>query len=93
MTDRFNGRRILGGTPNLAISIGTEIFMSHVLAQGGPIKFGFLGPLNGVKEILHAPTLTDAHIAAHQINAAGGVIGRKIEPAKPARLLSSGLSK
>lgn len=79
MHKNFNRRQVLACSSGLAVSLGTSLFHTSVWAQGAPIKLGFLGPLSGAQEILGAPTLLGAQIAAEQINAAGGVLGRKIE--------------
>jgi branched-chain amino acid transport system substrate-binding protein len=47
--------------------------------SGMPIRIGLITPLTGAQEVLGRPILTGAQIAADQINARGGVLGRRIE--------------
>ncbi|HZU90046.1 MAG TPA: ABC transporter substrate-binding protein [Stellaceae bacterium] len=49
-----------------------------VLAAG-PIKIGFPIPMSGPTAVYGIPVLQGAQLAAEQINAAGGVLGRKLE--------------
>jgi branched-chain amino acid transport system substrate-binding protein len=72
-------RRLLAGIAAGAALAGSGFRFSPALAQNGPIKLGFLGPLSGAQEINGAPALLGAQIAAAQINAAGGINGRMIE--------------
>ncbi len=48
-------------------------------AQSAPIRLGCVSSLSGAQEILGRPILVGAQIAAAQINAQGGVLGRPIE--------------
>ncbi len=48
-------------------------------AAGDTIKIGFMGALTGDVAMFGKPTLEGMKIAADEINAAGGVIGKKIE--------------
>jgi branched-chain amino acid transport system substrate-binding protein len=48
-------------------------------ASGDTIKIGFMGALTGDVAMFGKPTLEGMRIAADEINAAGGVIGKKIE--------------
>jgi branched-chain amino acid transport system substrate-binding protein len=48
-------------------------------AAGDTVKIGFLGALTGDVAMLGAPTLVGMKMAAEEINAAGGVNGKKIE--------------
>jgi branched-chain amino acid transport system substrate-binding protein len=59
----------------LALAVATPLG-STAIAQGGPIKIGVIGPfkLTPGRDIQEAATL-----AAEEINAAGGVLGRKLE--------------
>jgi len=75
----FNRRQMLASMSGLALATGTGLFGRLAWAQDAPIKLGFLGPLSGAQEILGSPTLLGAQIAIDQINAAGGVLGRKLE--------------
>jgi len=48
-------------------------------AAGDTIKIGFMGALTGDVAMFGKPTLEGMKIAADEINAAGGIIGKKIE--------------
>jgi len=48
-------------------------------ASGAPIRIGCITALSGAQEVLGRPILTGAQIAADQLNAAGGVMGRPLE--------------
>lgn len=48
-------------------------------SAGDTVKIGFLGALTGDVAMLGAPTLVGMKMAAEDINAAGGVNGKKIE--------------
>jgi branched-chain amino acid transport system substrate-binding protein len=48
-------------------------------SAGDTVKIGFLGALTGDVAMFGAPTLASMQMAAEEINAAGGVNGKKIE--------------
>lgn len=48
-------------------------------ASGRPIRIGCISALTGAQEVRGRPILNGAQIAADQINAGGGVLGRPIE--------------
>lgn len=75
----LNRRQLLSGISGVALAGVAGAPSMPVLAQGAPIRLGFVGPLSGAQEILGAPMLLGAQIAAEQINAAGGVLGRRLE--------------
>jgi branched-chain amino acid transport system substrate-binding protein len=75
----LNRRQLLSGISGLAVAGVAGAPFMPVWAQGAPIRLGFVGPLSGAQEILGAPMLLGAQIAAEQINAAGGVLGRRLE--------------
>ncbi|WP_205790300.1 ABC transporter substrate-binding protein [Microvirga makkahensis] len=79
MATRVSRRMILTGVAGASLLAGLGVPLSRAFAQGEPLKLGFIGPLSGAQEIFGAPMLVGAQIAADQINAAGGVNGRKIE--------------
>jgi branched-chain amino acid transport system substrate-binding protein len=60
----------------LALALPALAFGEPALAQGGPIKVGVIGPfkLTPGRDIQEASTL-----AVEEINAAGGVLGRKLQ--------------
>lgn len=65
---------------SLAVSATYSIGLSTVLAQGGePIRIGVVQTLSGPAANLGKEILLGAQIAADQVNAAGGVLGRKVE--------------
>ena len=74
-------RRVLSGAAALAVcghSAATAA-QTSVAAASGSIRIGCIVPLSGSQEVLGRPILTGAIIAAEQINAQGGVLGRSLE--------------
>lgn len=73
------GRRRLVVSSSLAMTAG--LFMPGIIrAQGdAPIKFGHLTPLTGFLGPMGEYAVLGARMAVEEINAAGGVLGRKIE--------------
>ena len=71
-------RSVLQGAAALtgAVALGMP---SIVRAQGGPIKIGHLTPLTGFLGAIGGYAQLGVRMAAEEINAAGGVMGRKIE--------------
>jgi branched-chain amino acid transport system substrate-binding protein len=67
---------VLGGVLFLGVAAGLAGFAGPVQAQTGPIKIGVIGPfkLTPGRDIEEA-----ANLAVEEINAAGGVLGRKVE--------------
>ena len=47
--------------------------------RAGPVRIGCLVALSGAQEVIGRPILDGAEIAAEQVNAAGGVLGRPVE--------------
>src|SRR5690349_21749072 len=43
------------------------------------VRIGFLGALTGDVAMVGAPTLQGMQLAAEEVNAAGGVLGKKVE--------------
>ncbi|WP_342641492.1 ABC transporter substrate-binding protein [Rhodoligotrophos ferricapiens] len=76
---RTTRRQLLAGIAGSTLLLGTGFRPIDAAAEEGPIRLGFIGPLSGAQEIFGAPMLTGAQIAAEQINAAGGINGRKLE--------------
>src|SRR5215217_7079238 len=79
MTNEFTRRQI---TKSLAVFGAAGAFGSlarPASAQSGPIRLGLISPLSGSQEVIGRYQLAGATIAVNQINAAGGVLGRKIE--------------
>ena len=74
MNRRFSLKAIAAA---LALSSGAGVS----LAQGtGPIKIGILHSLSGTMAISETVLKDVALMAIEEINAAGGVLGRKLEP-------------
>jgi branched-chain amino acid transport system substrate-binding protein len=77
MTDfTFNRRRLLGGAAAIA---GLSALPLRALAQGAPIKVGTLTPLTGAGGPYGPVMVKAVKAVVDQVNAAGGVLGRKIE--------------
>jgi branched-chain amino acid transport system substrate-binding protein len=72
----FNRRSLLGGAAALA---GASAFPHGVLAQGAPIKIGTLTPLTGAGGPYGPVMVKAVKAVVDEVNAAGGVLGRKIE--------------
>lgn len=73
----LNRRHVLAGG---AAGVLTAAFHATAFAQGnGPIRIGVLIPLTGSTSQFGASMGKAAELAAEEINAAGGVRGRKIE--------------
>lgn len=72
---RTTRRSLLAGTGAAAALAGA----GRGRAQDGTIRLGMVTSLSGAQELLGKPMLIGAQIAAERINAAGGVIGRRIE--------------
>ncbi|MGF7162394.1 branched-chain amino acid transport system substrate-binding protein [Rhodoligotrophos appendicifer] len=78
MKKSMTRRGLLTGAAGFSLAAGLGVWPA--LGQAAdPIKLGFLGPMSGAQEIFGAPMLAGAQIAAAQINAQGGVLGRQIE--------------
>jgi branched-chain amino acid transport system substrate-binding protein len=77
MTDlTLNRRHLLGGAAALA---GISAVPMPVLAQGAPIKIGTLTPLTGSGGPYGPVMVKAVKAVVDEVNAAGGVLGRKIE--------------
>jgi branched-chain amino acid transport system substrate-binding protein len=78
MTRRVSRRTVLGGAAALgAVAIGRPY--GSLAQTSGPIKIGILLPLTGSQASYAPDCQLSAQIAVDQINAAGGVLGRKLE--------------
>jgi branched-chain amino acid transport system substrate-binding protein len=73
---KLNRRRLLAGSAMLA---GASVLPVRVRAQAGPIKIGTLTPLTGAGGPYGPPMVKAVNAVVEQVNAAGGVLGRKIE--------------
>lgn len=73
---KITRRLLLAGS---TVALATPAFLRYGLAQSAPIKIGSLVPLSG-GGAPYGPEKSKAHKAVvDQVNAAGGVLGRKIE--------------
>ncbi len=62
-----------------ALPVALAGLSGSALAQGGPIKVGIPIPLSGPAALYGEPALKGAQMFVQEINAAGGVLGRKLE--------------
>src|SRR5438105_15398490 len=72
----LNRRSLLGGAAALA---GLAAFPQRALAQGGPIRIGTLTPLTGAGGPYGPVMVKAVKAVVDEVNAAGGVLGRKVE--------------
>jgi branched-chain amino acid transport system substrate-binding protein len=63
----------------VALACAIAALPSFAAAAEGPIKIGFPIPLSGPTAVYGEPVLKGAQMAAAEINAKGGVLGRKLE--------------
>ena len=59
--------------------LGSLIGMSSIAAEEAPVKIGVLLPLTGTQAVMAEDLQEGFLIAQEQINAAGGVLGRRLE--------------
>jgi branched-chain amino acid transport system substrate-binding protein len=70
--------RLKGRTAAVALTL-TAAFAGYAAAEGEPVKVGFAADLTGACAALAEDGLNGAKIAAEEINAAGGILGRPLE--------------
>ncbi|MCK4682966.1 ABC transporter substrate-binding protein [Candidatus Bipolaricaulota bacterium] len=63
----------------LTVTLGSLIGMSSLAAEEAPVKIGVLLPLTGTQAVMAEDLQEGFLIAQEQINAAGGVLGRRLE--------------
>jgi branched-chain amino acid transport system substrate-binding protein len=63
----------------LALAVAGVAFIPLAASAEGPIKIGFPIPLSGPTAVYGTPVLQGAEMAVAEINAKGGVLGRKFE--------------
>lgn len=63
----------------LTVTLGSLIGMSLLAAEEAPVKIGVLLPLTGTQAVMAEDLQEGFLIAQEQINAAGGVLGRRLE--------------
>jgi len=66
-------------TKKIALAVALSFGASLVLAQSGPINFGVVTPLSGNYTPIGEQVKMGLDLAAKEINAAGGINGRKID--------------
>ena len=74
---QFTRRKALALPLGLAATANLVSRPAH--AQAGPIKVGVPIALSGPAALYGEPALKGAHMFVQELNAAGGVLGRKIE--------------
>ena len=73
-------RKFLAATGVTAGAVATQGFFPSVLrAQAEPFRVGFPLPLTGPFAALAADMQRGGQLAADELNAKGGVLGRKVE--------------
>jgi branched-chain amino acid transport system substrate-binding protein len=72
---KLSRREAMGLGIGVAFALGT----AGTAIAADPIKIGYPANLTGIQASLDGPMLNGAKLAASQINAAGGVLGRPIE--------------
>ena len=83
MTRKGISRRdMIAGGAGAALAAGIVGFPAIVRAQSDAIKIGHLTPRTGFLGVLGDYAVMAADMAADEINATGGVLGRKIELVK-----------
>jgi branched-chain amino acid transport system substrate-binding protein len=76
ITSRRNFLKLAAGA---AVAAGTRLDVAPASAQTGPVKIGILAIKAGVAAPVGESGLRGAQYATDKINAAGGILGRKIE--------------
>lgn len=71
-------RKLKGRSAAMAFVL-SAVFGGNAVAQDGPVKVGFAADLTGACAALSEDGLNGAKIAAEEINAAGGILGRQLE--------------
>ena len=77
----FSRRNFLASTGSAVgiTALGSSIPFELALAQGAPIKLGSILDNSGNLDVYGKPMVQATLLAAEEINAAGGLLGRKIE--------------
>jgi urea transport system substrate-binding protein len=73
-------RDFLKGSLATGVVVGSGLGMPHLLRAQEPIKVGVLHSLSGTMAISEAPLKDVILMAIEEVNAGGGVLGRKVEP-------------
>jgi len=72
-------RRHFIATASSVATVGSALPLRYALAQGGPIKLGSVLDNSGNLDAYGKPMVLATQLAADEINAAGGLLGRKIQ--------------
>lgn len=77
----FDRRKFIktAGAGAAMLGCGALPIRRAVASSEGPVRLGFISSITGAQAALGQPMLLGAQIAVDQINAAGGVLGRKLE--------------
>ena len=76
----FSRRQFMTTTGSVAsVALGSAIPFEHVLAQGAPIKLGSVLDNSGNLDVYGKPMVQATTLAVEELNAAGGLLGRKIQ--------------
>jgi urea transport system substrate-binding protein len=76
----FSRRKFLAGTGTAGLAVmGATIPFELVLAQGSPIKLGSILDNSGNLDAYGKPMVMATTLAVEELNAAGGLLGRKID--------------
>jgi len=78
LTRRRALKTLSAGAGAAAIGLGAPAFIRRASAAG-PIRFGVISPLSGNWTIVGKAHFTGFKMATDEINAAGGILGRKME--------------
>ena len=73
----FSRRHFIASASSVAA--GGALPLSRAFAQGGPIKLGSVLDNSGNLDVYGKPMVQATQLAVEEINAAGGLLGRKIE--------------
>src|SRR5512146_2391656 len=76
---RMSRRHFLKLSGAAAATAGTRLGVAPAFAQSGPIRLGVLAAKSGVLAPVGESGLRGVQFATDRINAAGGILGRKIE--------------
>ena len=80
MIGKMNRRQFLkGATAAAAVATGPFVITRPGFTQTGPIKIGVLEPTSGAVAYIGESNLAAFRFGAERVNAAGGVLGRKLE--------------
>ena len=80
MASRVNRRQFLTGAAAAGVAAsGPFVITRPGWAQTGPIKIGVLEPTSGPVAYIGEANVAGFRFGAERVNAAGGVLGRKIE--------------